>query len=271
MPKLNQRGSPRFGEAGIIPFVLVLIVSLVLVGGGVTVYSQKEVILKNLPKPNGLQLPAVFFKPTPKPGEITTKPPKAELANESVNYETKGTEVEGLPNINMYPPEGWNQLAPKDSDVLIFEAPDKDYVWVGKSNLWIQARISVRITKSTGESLAEAVSQYKNLFKEQIPTVYLFENKDLIGGVEAYYLEADHDLRDIRRATIEEELIKSGKNFSQADLTKLLEVEMIKSATYFLQKNGYDVVIQGRASAIAWDKRGEEIKKSIMSLIFIGK
>src|SRR3989344_5284102 len=255
MPKLNQRGSPRFGEAGIIPFVLVLIVSLVLVGGGVTVYSQKEVILKNLPKPNGLQLPAVFFKPTPKPGEITTKPPKAELAKESVNYETKGTEVEGLPNINMYPPEGWNQLAPKDSDVLIFEAPDKDYVWVGKSNLWIQARISVRITKSTGESLAEAVSQYK----------------DLLGGVEAYYLEADHDLRDIRRATIEEELIKSGKNFSQADLTKLLEVEMIKSATYFLQKNGYDVVIQGRASAIAWDKRGEEIKKSIMSLIFIGK
>lgn len=256
-------------EKGIVPIVLVILLTLVIVGGGATVYSQKEVILNELPKVSSL--PVVFFKPTPKPGEIITKPLKAKLAKESVNFETKGTKVEGLPNINMYPPAGWNQLSPTGADVLGFEAPDKDYVWVGKSNLWTQARISVRVTKSTGESLAEAVNQYKNEIKKLMPTVYLYENKDLIGGAEAYYLEADHDLRSIRRAQIEEELIKTGKKFSQSDLTKLLEVDMVRSATYFVQKNGYDVMISGRASAIAWDKRGQEIKKSIGSLVFIGK
>lgn len=261
----------KLNQAGIIPIILVVVLSLAVVGGGATVYSQKEVILKNLPKPSGLQLPAVFFKPTPKPGEITTKPPKAELAKKSVNYETKGTKVEGLPNINMYPPAGWVQQASSGSDVLIFEAPDKDYVWVGQSNLWTLARITVRVTKSTGESLQEAVNQYKSSIKDQVPTVFIYENKDLIGGVEAYYLEADHDLRSVRRATIEEELSKAGKKFSQSDLTKLVEIDMIRSAAYLLQKNGYDVIIQGRASAVAWDKRGGEIKKSMMSLAFIGK
>lgn len=263
MPNLNQKG--------IIPIILVVVLGLVLVGGGATVYSQKEVILKNLPKPSGLQLPAVFFKPTPTPGEIITKSPKAELAKESVNFETKGTEVESLPNINMYPPAGWIQQSPSGSDVLVFEASDKDYVWVGQSNLWTVARITVRVTKSTGESLQEAVNQYKASIKDQVPTVVIFENKDLIGGVEAYYLEADHDLRSIRRAQVEEELGKAGKKFSQSDLTKLVEIDMLRSATYFLQKNGYDVIISGRASTIAWDKRGGEIKKSIGSLIFIGK
>jgi len=260
----------KLNQSGIIPLILVIVMSLAIVGGGVTIYSKKEVILKNLPKPKGLQLPSVFFKPTPAPGEIKVTP-KAELAKQSVNFESKGTKVEGLPTINMYPPAGWVQQPSEGSDILVFEAGDKDYVWVGKSNLWRLARISVRVTKSTGESLAEAVSQYKNSFKEQLPTVYLYENKDLIGGVEAYYLEADHDLRSVRRTAIEEELIKAGKNFSQSDLTKLLEVDMIRSSTYILQKNGYDVVVSGRASAVAWDKRGQEIKKSIMSLAFIGK
>lgn len=261
---------PTSNQSGIIPIILVIVMSLALVGGGVTIYSQKEVILKNLPKPNGLKLPTVFFKPTPAPGEIKITP-KAELAKESVNFETKNTKVEGLPNINMYPPAGWIQKASNGSDFLVFEAGDKDYVWVGKSNLWTIARITVRVTKSTGESLQEAVEQYKNSIKEQVPTVVLFENKDLLGGVEAYYLEADHDLRNVRRAAIEEELIKTGKNFSQSDLTKLVEVDMIRSATYILQKNGYDVIVSGRASAMAWDKRGQEIKKSIISLVFMGK
>lgn len=260
----------KLNQAGIVPIILVIVVGLALVGGGATIYSQKEVILKNIPQKLRESTGAVFFKPTPAPGEITTKP-QVELAKKSVNFESKGTKAEGLPNINMYPPSGWNQLASEGSDVLIFEAEDKDYVWVGQSNLWTLARISVRVTKSTGESLQEAVSQYKSSMKDQVPTVYIYENKDLIGGVEAYYLEADHDLRSVRRATIEEELSKAGKKFSQSDLSKLVEVDMLRSATYVLQKNGYDVVIQGRASAVVWDKRGPEIKKSMMSLIFIGK
>ncbi len=270
MPKNLKNNQTLLKQAGIVPIILVVVIGLVMAGGGTVIYSQKEVILKNLPKPSGLQLPTVFFKPTPAPGEIKVTP-KAKLAKESVNFETKGTKVEGLPNINMYPPVGWVQRAPEGSDFLVFEAEDKDYVWVKQSNLWTLARITVRVTKSTGESLQEAVNQYKNSMKDQVPTVYIYENKDLISGVEAYYLEADHDLRSMRRTTIEKELSKAGKNFSQSDLTELVEIDMIRSATYFLQKNGYDVIISGRASAVAWDKRGPEIKKSIVSVIFVGK
>ena len=258
-------------QKGIVPLIIVLVLSLAIVGGGAVVYSQKEVIVNKLPKKLREQTGAVFFKPKKQPGEINFPQPKAELAKRSVNYETKGTEVEGLPNINMYPPLGWIQKGSEGDDVLVFEASDKDYIWVGKSNLWTIAKITVRVTKSEGESLQEAVNQYKDSFKAQIPTVYIYENKNLIGGVEAYYLEADHDLRKIRRAAVEEELSKTGKNFSQSDLTKLVEIDMIRSATYILRKNGYDVVISGRASAIAWDKRGSEIKKSMMSLVFMGK
>lgn len=257
-------------EKGIIPIVLVILLTLVIVGGGATYYSQKEVILNKLPKPSGRP---EAFQEIKKPGVIMPTP-KVELAKKSVNFETKGTKVDGLPNINMYPPAGWNKLSPEGADVLIFEAPDKDYIWAGKSNLWTQAKISVRVTKSTGESLEDAVNQYKNETKKLMPTVYISEQKTLSGGSDAYYLEADHDLRSIMRTQYEEQIRKSGKTLSISDwenLTKMLEIERIRSAAYFVQKNGYDVVISGRASVVAWDLRGQEIRKSIGSLVFIGR
>lgn len=247
-----------------------MLVSLVIVGGGATYYAKKEVILNKLPKPSSK--PEVYQE-IKKPG-AGIPAPKAELAKRSVNFEAKGTEVEGLPNINMFPPAGWNQISAEGADVLAFEASDKDYIYAGKSNLWTLARISVRVTKSTGESLQDAVNQYKNQMKDLMPTAYTFEQKTLLGSNEVYYLEADHDLRDISRKQYEEQVRKSGKSVSNADmanLTKMLEIERIRSATYFMQKNGYDVVVSGRASAVVWDKRGEEIKKSIASLVFIGK
>lgn len=260
MPNLNQRG--------IVPVILIIILTVVFAGAAGVVYnSKKEIKIKQDKTYETKDIKDI--NETKKIGE-TVKPVVNEtgkLAKEP--FEQKDPK---LPKFSFFPPEGWV----KESGGS-YLAPSKDKISEGVAYLAINPLINIAVVQKDFNSLDETLAFMKSaVLKNGIEITSARKTK--LNGEDAYFVEGIMKYGEISRSALETEIEKEIKNarkkviVSEADIKddidEIVKKGDVKVVGYLFYKDGYAITLSGRALVEFWDKRGPQIKKSIESIKF---
>ncbi|MDP3973764.1 MAG: hypothetical protein Q8P92_02940 [Candidatus Daviesbacteria bacterium] len=267
MPKQNQKGSPRFSEAGIAPLVIILILAVTIVGGFGVYKSSKKINIREdkTTETTGGNL----YPKTPSPNTVNLAN-SGNLANESVEIKADETSSES-PKFSITPPAGWEKLPANSNIVLEFLSPAKDTIEEGLVYFDVQPNITVFVAKGDYESLDEAYAAYSSKANTDVS-----KQKTTINGQEAIITRSTKDLADLLRGTLEsqikQEIAKSGTKISEQELKKdvetLLENAKAGILSYSFYKDGYYINVAGKALESFWDKREPQLKRSMDTFKF---
>lgn len=269
MPKLNQRG--------IVPIILIIILTVVVAGVSGAVYnSRKEIKVR---KDNTSEVTELKNSPSPTPknadvaldqsGRLSDKPFKAETTDSTSSGDSS------MPGYSFYPPAGWNEDPVSGNVVAEFVSPTQDKIEEGATWFKLAPNVAVFVLKEEFSSLDEAFETAKSdLTKSGFQMIQTKKTK--LNGEDAYFTEAILNIgevgKDALSGQIKQEAVKSGEKFSEKQLQKdvdaLLKQLKARVIGYIFYKNGYLMTVSGKALDSFWDKRGSQIKRSLDSFKF---
>lgn len=268
----------RIQQRGIVPIILVIILTIVIAGvAGVVYNSRKEIKIRSDKTSEVTELKGTPA-PTPKStevdlansGRLADKPFEQKITKEATNS--------SVPKFSIYPPAGWGKIPSKGNIAVEFLSSAKDKITEGDAWLTLQPNITVNVVKAEFKNLDEAMEASLRNRTNSNHTINS-KQKIKVNGEEAYVLESVLDIREtaqkILESQIKEELAKAakaGKNVSekgvQKDMDKVLEQAKAKILSYVFYKDGYYVTVAGKAFESFWSSRGPQIKKSLDTFKF---
>lgn len=266
MPKLlNQKG--------IIPVILIIILTVVFAGAAGVIYnSKKEIKIKQ-----DKSYETTDITKTTKSGE-TVKPVTnvdqnavaADKIGRLAQEPFKQTDSK-LPKFSFFPPDGWNK------EGASYTAPTKDKISEGIAYLAISPSINIAAVPKDFDDLEGALAFMKSEVKKNGIEINS-SRKTQLNGEDAYFVEGIMRYGEISRSALETEIeaeIKKAKKkviVSEDDIKKDLD-EIVKKGDvkiigYLFYKDGYAITYSGRALAQFWNKRGPQIKRSLDTFKF---
>lgn len=278
MPASQRFSTAKFNQRGVIPIILIIILTVVVAGAAGIVYqSKKEIKVRS---DNTTEVTELKGTPEPTPkstevslansGKLADKPFEQKLPKESSSL--------SMPQFSMYPPAGWNSVPTTGNYVAEFLSSAKDKVEEELAWVSVQPSISVNFTKVDYQNLDEAMED--SLKNKTNPNHKINSKQKIkINGEDAYVLESNMDIRatakNMMEAQVKEELDKaaregavvSQKEFQQ-DMSKVLEKANLKILTYIFYKDGYYVTVAGKSLESFWSSRGPQIKSSMDTFKF---
>ncbi len=271
---------PTFNQRGVIPIILIIILTVVVAGvAGVVYQSRKEIKVRSDKTTEVTELKGTPV-PTPKStevnlansGKLTDKP------FEQKNVQNQEATNSSMPKFSIYPPAGWNSVPTKGNYVAEFLSSAKDKVSEHEIWLSVQPSISVNMMKVDYANLDEAMED--SLRNKTNPDHKVISKRKItINGEEAYVVDSVMDIgdtvRDILESQIQEELDKATmankdavEQEAREDIEKVLKQANLKIISYIFYKNGYYVTVAGKSLESFWSSRGPQIKKSMDTFKF---
>ncbi|MDO8486859.1 MAG: hypothetical protein Q7S45_00990 [Candidatus Curtissbacteria bacterium] len=273
MPKFKNR-------KGFVPIILVIILTVVITGVAGVVYKSRNEIKVRSDKTSQTTELKGSPAPTPQSAEVNLAN-SGRLADKP--FEQKiDTANAAVPKFSIYPPAGWEKVAPYGNIVVEFVSPVKDEISEGAAGiLWtvnVRSSLSINIVKSEFKNLDDALESA--ILNKVNSTVTISQRQKIkVNGEEAYALESVMDIREtaqkILESQMQEELAKAAKegvNVSrkdiQEDMDKVLQQAKVRILSYVFYKNGYLITVAGKAFEPYWDKRGLQLKQSMDTFKF---
>lgn len=269
----------KLNEKGIAPIILIIIFTVVIAGVAGAVYKSKKEITIRSDKTS--QVSEIKGAPLPTPGTQDINADNSgrlsdKLFTQSFD-ETPESTNSAVPKFSIYPPAGWSKLPPDGNIVVEFLSPSEDKIEEGMAYLTMQPNITVFIAKEKFEDLDDAVSivDSKTKPEEKINQ----KSKTKINGEEVYMVESELDIRDLSKSVLENQInqelakaAKAGKNVSRVDVQKDIE-QVLKQAKgkmlqYTFYKDGYYIKVTGKSFETFWDKRKDQLKRSMDTFKF---
>lgn len=267
---------PNFSinQKGIVPVVLIIILTVIFAGAAGVVYNSKKEIKIKQDKTYET-----------KDVNETKKSGAAEKTAISVDQDAVAADKVGrlaqepfkqtdskLPKFSFFPPDGWSKEGAN------YTAPTKDKISEGIAYLAISPSINIAAAPKDVNDLDGALGFMKSEVKKNGIEVSSVRRTKL-NGEDAYFVEGIMRYGEISRsaleAEIEAEIKKANKKVivSEADIKKDLD-EIVKKGDvkimgYLFYKDGYVITLSGRALVEFWASRGPQIKKSIESMVFM--
>lgn len=274
--KLNQRGSPRFGEAGIFPIILIIILTVVIAGvAGVVYQSRKEIKVRSDKTTEVTELKGTPA-PTPKKEDVSLAD-SGRLADKPVELKADDSAASS-PKFSITPPAGWDKLPPDGNIMVEFLSPSKDKITEGVATFNVQPNITVFVGKKDFKDLDAAV-EASNKNDDSLGYQTTSKQKTRINGEDAYVTESTLDLADLARQVLEAQLKqeiakvkKAGQLVSDAevkkDMDKVLAQAKGRVLSYVFYKNGFYINVSGKAMDSYWSKREGQLKQSMDTFKF---
>lgn len=266
---------PNFSinQKGIIPVILIIILSVVFAGAAGVVYnSRKEIKIKQ-----DKTYETTDITKTTKSGE-TAKPVTnvdqnavaADKTGKLAQEPFKQTDFK-LPKFSFFPPDGWSKEGAN------YTAPTKDKISEGIAYLAISPSINIAAVPKDFDDLEGALAFMKSEVKKNGIEINS-SRKTQLNGEDAYFVEGIMRYGEISRSALETEIeaeIKKAEKkviVSEADIKRDLD-EIVKKGDvkiigYLFYKDGYAITYSGRALVEFWDKRGPQIKRSLDTFKF---
>lgn len=281
MPTSTSLSTSKFlNQKGIIPIILIIILTVVIAGAAGAVYqSRKEIKIRS---DNTTEVTELKGTPVPTPkstevslansGKLADKPFEQKITQ---NQEATNS---SMPKFSIYPPAGWNNVATTGNYVAEFLSSAKDKVSEHEIWLTVQPSISVNMMKVDYANLDEAMED--SLRNKTNPNhIVISKRKIVVNGEEAYAVDSVMDIgntaRDILEFQIQEELNKAKmankdavEQEAREDIEKVLKQANLTILSYVFFKDGYYVTIAGKSLESFWSSRGPQIKKSMDTFKF---
>lgn len=265
MPILNQRG--------IIPIILIIILTVVIAGvAGVVYQSRKEIKVRSDKTTEVTELKGTPA-PTPKKEDVSLAD-SGRLADKPVELKADDSAA-SAPKFSITPPAGWDKLPPDGNIMVEFLSPSKDKITEGVATFNVQPNITVFVGKKDFKDLDAAV-EASNKNGDSLGYQTTSKQKTRINGEDAYVTESTIDLADLARqvleAQVKQEIAKSGVQISQdliqKDINKVLSQAKGRVLSYRFYKNGYYINLTGKALDSYWSKREGQLKQSMDTFKF---
>lgn len=258
MPKLNQRG--------IVPIILVIILSVVFIGAfGVVYQSRKEIKIKSDKTSEVTQLE------DSSESEVESQESKAELNFKLSDEPFKQTDST-IPKFSFFSPEGWSK-----ENGGTYMAPFKDKISEGVAYLAVAPYINISATQKEVGDLDKALEYLKAAVKKN--SIEITSSKKVtLNGTEGYFVEGTVRYGELSRSALEAEVDKEIKNAQKKvivsddqikkDIDEIVRKSDVKLIGYMFYKDGYIITFSGRALVEFWDKRGSQLKSSLDTFKF---
>lgn len=261
MPNLS------ISQKGIVPVVLIIILTVIFAGAAGVVYNSKKEIKIKQDKTYETTKSSVSEKPSVDSGKSSAADDESgRLAKEPFRQEDSK-----LPKFSFFPPVGWIKEGAN------YTAPTKDKISEGIAYLAVSPSINIAAVPKDFNDLDESLAFMKSEVKKNGIEITL-ARKIKLNGEDAYFVEGIMRYGEISRSALETEIEKEIKNaqkkviVSEADIKKdideIIKKGDVKVVGYLFYKDGYVITLSGRALVEFWDKRGLQIKKSIESMNF---
>lgn len=275
MPTSTPFGTSKFSnQKGIVPVILIIILTVVFAGAAGVIYnSKKEIKIKQ-----DKTYETTDITKTTKSGE-TAKPVinvdqnavAADKIGRLAQEPFKQTDSK-LPKFSFFPPDGWTKEGGGN-----YAAPSKDKISEGVAYLAVNSSINIAVVPKDFNDLEGALAFMKSEVKKKGIEINS-SRKTQLNGEDAYFVEGIMRYGEISRSALETEIeaeIKKAKKkviVSEDDIKKDLD-EIVKKGDvkiigYLFYKDGYAITYSGRALAQFWDKRGPQIKRSLDTFKF---
>lgn len=268
MPVSQKFRAGKLNQQGMIPIILVIILTVVIAGVGGVIYKSRNEIKVKSDKTS--QTTELKDSPTPSPnssdvaldqtGKLSDKP-----------FELKVDNTVSSPKFSITPPAGWGKLPPNGKTLVEFDAPSKDLIKEGVATFRVQSDITVFVEKGNYKNLDDAVEGL-NKEGEDLGYRIVTSQKTKINGDDVYIKESTIDLAQLANQALEEEIAKSGSraldNNFKKDMDKVIAQAKGRALTYIFYKNGYYVNATGKALESYWGNRGGQLKQSLDTFKF---
>lgn len=268
-------------QRGIAPIILIIIFTIVIAGvAGVAYKSRKEIKVRS---DKTTEVTLLKGTPVPEPkkaevdlansGRLADKPFEKELAVEEATSSS-------VPRFSIYPPAGWEKLAPQGNIVVEFLSSAEDKVEEETAWLTVQPNITINVVKVEFTNLDDTMEVSLNNRTNPNHTI-LQKKKAKINGEDVYILESVMDIREtaqgILKSQIEQEITRTAKEegrkisqeYFKKDIDKVLQKAKLKILSYAFFKDGYYITVAGKAFESFWDKREAQIKRSMDTFKFV--
>jgi len=263
----------RNDQRGIIPIILIIILTVVITGAAGVVYkTQKEIKIR---KDKTSEVTELKSTPVPSPKNADVAADRTgRLSDKPVELKVDESDVSS-PKFSITPPAGWEKLPPEGNTVVEFLSPSKDKITEGVATLNIQPNITVFVDKKVFKDLdevIEALDKNGEAFGYQTTS----RQKTRINGEDVYVKESTIDLAEMAKqvleAQINQEIAKSGAKVAedvlQKDMDKVIAQAKGRAISYIFYKNGYYFNMTGKALDSYWSEREGQLKQSMNTFKF---